>query len=87
MFNSIDVDGSGALDRDEVAHLAVQMGRELRALELDAAMAEMDPSGDGAVNFEEFRIWFSNVIDSDRITRELFEAADTDESGVIDVII
>ena len=84
MFNSIDVDGSGSLDREEVAQLSIQMGRELRSLELDAAMAEMDPSGDGTVDFEEFRIWFKNTMDGDTMVRELFEAADKDESGIID---
>ena len=84
MFNSIDVDGSGTLDRDEVSALSIQMGRELRSLELDAAMAEMDQIGDGTVDFEEFRVWFKNMMDGDTMVRELFEAADKDESGVID---
>ena len=84
IFDKIDVDGSGTLDRDEVSALSIQMGRELRSLELDAAMAEMDQIGDGTVDFEEFRVWFKNMMDGDTMVRELFEAADKDESGVID---
>ena len=84
MFNSIDVDGSGTLDRAEVAQLSVKLGRELRKLELDAAMAEMDPDGDGSVDFNEFKTWFKSMLDTDSLVHELFAAADKDESGVID---
>ena len=84
MFNSIDVDGGGTLDRSEVAQLSINMGRELRQIELDAAMAEMDPNGDGSVDFDEFKTWFKALMESDELVREVFEAADKDESGVID---
>ena len=84
MFNSIDVDGSGTLDRAEVAQLSIKLGRELRKLELDAAMAEMDPDGDGSVDFNEFKTWFKSMLDTDSLVHELFAAADKDESGVID---
>lgn len=84
MFNSIDIDGSGSLDRQEVAQLSINLGRELRKHELDAAMAEMDPSGDGSVDFDEFKIWFKSLLDGDSVVRDVFTAADKDESGVID---
>ena len=84
MFSRIDQDGSGTLDRNEVAKLAISMGRELRGHELDAAMAEMDPSGDGAVDFDEFKVWFKSMLAGDDMVRELFESADKDGSGVID---
>eukprot|EP01043_Picozoa_sp_COSAG02_P017924 COSAG02_NODE_824_length_16741_cov_16.319733_3_plen_1657_part_00 len=84
MFNSIDIDGSGSLDRHEVAQLSINLGRELRKHELDAAMAEMDPSGDGSVEFGGFKIWFKSLLDGDSIVRDVFTAADKDESGMID---
>lgn len=84
MFDAIDVDGSGCLDRSEIAQLSINMGRELRKIELDAAMAAMDPSGDGTVDFDEFKLWFKSLLDGDALNRDLFEAADKDGSGVID---
>ena len=38
----IDEDGSGLLDRDEIAHMALNLGQKLTAKQLDAAIMEMD---------------------------------------------
>ena len=48
-------DGSGSLDRNEVRRLVEMVGARLTEKELDAAMAELDPSGDGQVQFSEFK--------------------------------
>ena len=49
-------DGSGELDRDEVRKLVNMIRAEPFADdELDAAMAEMDGDGGGAVSFDEFK--------------------------------
>ena len=48
-------DGSGSLDRDEVRTLVEMVGTTFTEKELDAAMAELDPSGDGQVDFAEFK--------------------------------
>lgn len=84
MFKGIDRDGSGEIDRKELADLSTAIGRNLTEVELDVAMLEMDSSGDGMVDVEEFIVWFNTVTDNDRVTRDLFEQADTDGSGVID---
>ena len=42
LFNEIDEDQSGFIDKDEVAVLAKHLGQELTEDEVDAAMAEMD---------------------------------------------
>ncbi len=62
MFQQLDEDGSGELDKSEVAKLAAMMGEKLTGhfsgtKKLDEAFAEMDPSGDGAVTFDEFQAW------------------------------
>jgi hypothetical protein len=58
LFEGIDEDGSGLLDRDEVYELAEKLGATLSTAELDDAMAEMDEDGSGEVDFEEFAEWF-----------------------------
>jgi hypothetical protein len=59
LFSSIDEDGSGLLDRDEVHLLAEQLGASLSTAELDQAMREMDEDGSGEVDFDEFAEWFA----------------------------
>lgn len=59
VFLEIDVDGSGTLDRDEVAVLARRLGHDLTDKQLDRAMSEMDADGDGTVDFEEFKNWYA----------------------------
>eukprot|EP01047_Picozoa_sp_COSAG01_P060502 COSAG01_NODE_7424_length_3214_cov_2.336116_2_plen_89_part_00 len=46
---SIDKDGSGSIDRTEIAALAVEMGRPMKEWELDEAMRVMDTDGSGEV--------------------------------------
>jgi hypothetical protein len=59
LFESIDSDGSGLLDRAEVQLLAEQLGATLSTAEMDEAMREMDEDGSGEVDFEEFAEWFT----------------------------
>ena len=54
LFDRIDVDGSGTLEREEIAMLATKMGRGLKSAELDSAMEAMDADGNGSVDFDEF---------------------------------
>jgi len=57
-FAAIDTDGSGTLDRDEVARAAHELGRwELLGKALDEAMDKMDADKDGKVDIEEFCAW------------------------------
>eukprot|EP01043_Picozoa_sp_COSAG02_P022833 COSAG02_NODE_1198_length_13931_cov_66.449754_8_plen_2139_part_00 len=84
MFNTVDVDGSGSIDRTEVGHLSKKMGWNLTEQELDAALIEMDPSGDGEVDLEEFTSWIRKYTEDDEMVRSVFEAVDADGSGVLD---
>jgi hypothetical protein len=61
MFNEMDEDGSGELDRDEIKLLARRLGKRLSKSELDAAMAEMDADGSGEVDFDEFVSWWKEI--------------------------
>ena len=68
IFDKIDADGSGELDRDEVAAFIKQL-RPSRAMDIELkkmdgedeiadVMAQMDADGDGTVAFEEFSEWW-----------------------------
>lgn len=61
LFNLIDEDGSGSLDRGEIENLAGRLGKHLTATQLDEAMAEMDTDGGGDVGFDEFVDWWINT--------------------------
>ena len=58
LFNEIDADGGGTLDRQEIKQLADKLGVAMTKRELDQAMAEMDKDGGGEVDFEEFAEWW-----------------------------
>ena len=59
LFDELDADSSGNLDRTEVDALSKQMGKKLNAKQLDEAMAEMDKDGSGTVEFDEFESWWT----------------------------
>ena len=57
LFAYIDTDGSGTLERGEIAEMSKELGCDLTERELDLAMAEMDEDGSGGVDIEEFSAW------------------------------
>lgn len=84
MFDSIDTDKSGYIDRQELALLAEAIGRDMSETDLNAAMRDMDQDGSGEIEFDEFFSWFSDAMENDTMTREAFDRADADGSGAID---
>ena len=65
VFDTLDEDGSGFLDREEMEKasgvLGAGLGFIMSAEELDRQFALMDPDGDGEVTFEEFDQWWKGV--------------------------
>eukprot|EP01046_Picozoa_sp_COSAG06_P022957 COSAG06_NODE_1804_length_8360_cov_8.543155_6_plen_155_part_00 len=61
LFDSIDEDGSGTLEREEIASLALEMETPLTDRELDVAMATMDADNSGEVDFDEFSEWYASM--------------------------
>jgi hypothetical protein len=57
LFESVDANHSGHIDRDEVAEMARSLGHYMTKTELDTSMTLMDPNGDGLVTFDEFASW------------------------------
>ena len=58
MFYEADADGSGFLDKDEMAELCKALGRKMGEKDILGAMAAMDQDGNGEVNLEEFEYWW-----------------------------
>eukprot|EP01046_Picozoa_sp_COSAG06_P070586 COSAG06_NODE_19805_length_822_cov_0.887967_1_plen_171_part_10 len=59
LFDSVDADGSGELDAEELQALYRRArGEKLGKKDLAAAMAEMDHDGGGTVCFKEFEVWW-----------------------------
>lgn len=61
MFQTVDADGSGHLDREEVGKLFELLGTPLVESELIVAMRKMDKDGGGTVDFAEFYQWYKVV--------------------------
>ena len=59
LFDELDLDGGGTLDREEVSHLANKLGKPLSIEALDSAMSEMDKDGGGEIDFDEFALWYT----------------------------
>ena len=70
-FDTIDEDGSGELDKHEVAAMSAALGAplvesmgsiHLSTRKLDEAFAQMDPDGSGGVSYYEFRSWYDKYV-------------------------
>jgi CRP-like cAMP-binding protein/Ca2+-binding EF-hand superfamily protein len=60
VFKSVDVDGSGSLNKWEVETVLLEMGQEVTPEDLNQAMRIMDDDNSGEVNFEEFQQWWND---------------------------
>jgi hypothetical protein len=54
LFNELDADASGFLDRDEVSDLFKQLGIKMKGKKLDYVMSVMDPLQTNMVQFDDF---------------------------------
>lgn len=57
-FNKFDADGSGAIDKEELAMLSKDLGYELNEAELTAALVDLDLNKDGVIDLYEFSRWY-----------------------------
>jgi Ca2+-binding EF-hand superfamily protein len=57
VFNDIDNDSSGSLEKKEIGELFEASNCPLSAGQLDEVMAEVDDDGGGDVDFDEFAGW------------------------------
>jgi len=57
-FAKYDADGSGAIDKEELAELSKELGHELTEEELEKALKDLDLNGDGVIDVKEFSRWY-----------------------------
>ena len=57
-FNKFDKDGSGSIDKEELANLSKELGSELTEEQLQNALKDLDLNGDGVIDINEFARWY-----------------------------
>ena len=63
LFDVVDQDASGFIDRDEMSDLLSKLGRtDLAREEIDATFVKLDTDGSGRIEFEEFFQWYISSI-------------------------
>ena len=67
VWQKVDLDGSGALDPEEMQQMFAAMGQD--DIDVEAAMKEIDEDGDGEIDFDEFFEWWCtrSVADRERL--------------------
>lgn len=90
LFNSIDSDGGGAIDLDELGEMMELLGRPMSREKLQKMMSEVDTDGGGSIDFEEFcQLVVNQSANEVKLTpledaKRAFKMFDTDGSGTID---
>jgi len=85
VFKTIDVNGDGEIDREELEKLFSHLDCHISREEMDAVFRELDTDGSGQISEQEFAAWY--VRSEERIkskVKETFDTFDVDNSGTID---
>ena len=94
LFDEIDEDGGGSLDKNELRQLLEKLGLEVTDERVDSIFREMDADGEGAVELQEFLWWWkkagkefreklTKLKDEMAEVKSLFDQFDKDGSGEI----
>jgi Ca2+-binding EF-hand superfamily protein len=85
-FELFDKDGSGSIDKSELKEVLLSLGQDLSESDLQTMYVQMDPSGDGVIDFDEF----CDVMAPDetpetpaQVAASVFLMLDSDGSGKI----
>ena len=83
LFCELDADGSGSLDKAELAMLMKRVNHVSDPRKIAEAFDTMDPMGSGSVNFVTFAGWWNTGKEMSRLklkraVRDTFEAIDAD---------
>mmetsp|Transcript_30842 Transcript_30842/g.65162 ORF Transcript_30842/g.65162 Transcript_30842/m.65162 type:complete len:366 (+) Transcript_30842:280-1377(+) len=61
LFNIVDEDGSGFIEKDEMASLLNSLGKPLPEGEIEEGFAKLDEDSSGHIDFDEFYSWYKEV--------------------------
>lgn len=85
VFRSIDTNGDGKIDKEELKRLFDVLGHIVDDHELDDVFNMLDVDETGVISQVEFRRWYTNSEELLRSqVRLVFDSLDTDKSGTID---
>lgn len=85
VFQKIDENGDGNIDRDELKRLFQILDCPVSAAELEEVFNILDENKDGVISEEEFHKWYTTSAELIRSqVKNVFESLDTDNSGTID---
>ena len=84
-FNSIDTDGNGIIDKNELKHVLFKLGEKVNEKDITECFNEIDTDGNGEISYQEFESWY--IKSSMRITtdvKKIFHQFDDNNDGHID---
>lgn len=61
VFNTMDADGSGTIDKDEIQMALKKLGIKLSRHQCEEMLEAVDQNGDGEISFEEFKAFFEGL--------------------------
>lgn len=85
VFEKIDVNGDGHIDRAELKHLFELLEHNVTNKELEEVFRALDENNDGVINMEEFNKWYTTSKELIRSqVKSVFDVLDTNKSGTLD---
>lgn len=61
IFDSIDKDGSGRMEKDELMRFIEMQNIPFNTLDIDTIFSQLDTDGDGSVDIQEFNLNFKKI--------------------------
>jgi calmodulin len=61
LFDVVDDDGSGLIDKEEMSQLLASLGKSFPQEEIDKGFAKLDKDSSGQIDFDEFYAWYKEV--------------------------
>eukprot|EP00484_Ammonia_sp_Unknown_P000943 CAMPEP_0197021402 /NCGR_PEP_ID=MMETSP1384-20130603/2264_1 /TAXON_ID=29189 /ORGANISM="Ammonia sp." /LENGTH=705 /DNA_ID=CAMNT_0042449215 /DNA_START=122 /DNA_END=2236 /DNA_ORIENTATION=- len=84
-FESIDADGNGHIDRDELKKVLFNLGEQVNEEDVTECFKLIDADGNGEISFKEFETWYlSSKLRITTDVKKIFHQFDDNGDGHID---